>query len=340
MTKSEIIKLLLSKDDEQAKLHASAALVRNENVGQKVYFRGLIEFSNFCENDCHYCGIRRSNANVERYSLEMDEILECIDFSARAGYGSVVLQSGQLQSKSFVDFVDKIVQKTKEKYPEMGITLSIGEQNRKTYKKLFDSGATRYLLRIETSNRDHYFKLHPEEMSFEKRKNCLLELKDIGYQVGTGVMIESPYQTVENLADDLVFFKENDLDMIGMGPFIPHSDTIFSGHATGRLETALNMISVLRLEMPDINIAASTALQAISPTGRELGLMAGANVIMPMVTPKKYRRGFLLYDGKPCQNESSKDCMRCIIARIKSAGLTPALGETGDSEYFKKRKRG
>jgi biotin synthase len=339
MTKQEIIKLLESKGDEQKELHKKASDIRDSEVGKKVFFRGLIEFSNICENDCDYCGIRKSNQDVQRYIMTKEEIMSCADFSNSAGYGSVVLQSGEIQKESFASFVEDVVTEIRKKYSNMGITLSVGEFDYKTYERFFKAGATRYLLRIETSNNDHYKKLHSEKMSFEKRKECLSNLKKIGYQVGTGIMIESPYQTIENLADDILFMKEIDVDMVGMGPFIPHKDTIFKDSKTGSLDLALNMIAVLRSVMPTINIASATALQAIKSDGREMGLMCGANVIMPQITPTNYRDGFQLYNNKPCLDESANQCMSCILRRVKSAGLVPALNEAGDSRHFKDRTK-
>jgi len=342
ISKQEIIENLQAKGKKQGELHKKASCIRDSSVSKNVYFRGIIEFSNICANDCFYCGIRKSNNKVKRYLMSKEEILECVEFCDKAKYGSIVLQSGELQTKKFTDFVTGIVKTIKKKFPKIGITLCVGEQSKKVYQKFFDAGARRYLLRIETSNKEHYSKLHPNEMSFESRKKCLENLKKIGFQTGTGVMIGSPFQTTENLADDLLFFKKIGADMMGMGPYVLHEQTPFSSQCfnpSNNLNLSLNMVAMLRLMMPYINIASTTALQALTPNGRELGLQAGANVIMPIVTPKKYREDYQLYKNKPCINESSEDCMKCIIARIKSVGLTPAFGKSGTSLHFLRRKK-
>jgi biotin synthase len=332
-TFDRIVSLLKLKGKEQEELHKKAALVRDEIVKPNVYFRGIIEFSNVCSNDCLYCGIRKSS-KVKRYNMSKEEILDSVEFCNKANYGSIVLQSGEVEK---IDFLVDVVDAIKQRYPKIGITLCVGELSKEDYQRLFDAGAHRYLLRIESSNKEHYEKLHPKSMSFENRVECLLNLKEIGYQVGTGVMIGSPYQKISDLANDLLFFKEKDTDMVGMGPYIP-SNTPLKGEE-GDLDLGLNMIAVLRLMMPDINIASTTALQALNPIGRELGLKAGANVIMPIVTPTKYRENYQLYKGKPCINESSEDCMKCITKRIKSTGLNPSFGEWGDSLHYASRKR-
>jgi biotin synthase len=333
--RNDLLRLLMSCGKEQEELHARAAALRDQTAGKKVYFRGLIEFSNVCANNCYYCGIRKGNKAVNRYSMTPDEIMACIDFCVNAGYGSIVLQAGELRTSQFADFVESILLAAHKKYPSLRITLSVGEQEPAVYKRWFDAGAARYLLRIETSDETHYATLHPPSMSFANRKSCLYSLKEIGYQTGTGVLIGSPFQTLENLADDLLFFKEFGVDMVGMGPFIPHENTMFADYDNkGNLDTALNMIALLRIMMPDINIAAATALQAIRPDGRELGLMAGANVIMPLVTPKEYRHLYRLYDDKPCMEESAGDCLRCVVERVRSVGLEPGLGEAGDSRHY------
>lgn len=340
MDKKEIINLLQVRGKEQKQLHAKAARIRQEHVTDNVYFRGLIEFSNICMNDCYYCGIRKSNRTITRYTLSEKEILSCVDFCNTAGYSSVVLQSGERENQSFIDYITHISQTIHQKYPEMAITLCIGELHNESYQQLFDAGVERYLLRIETTNENHYKKLHPEEMSFKNRINCLTTLKKIGFQVGTGVMIGSPYQTLQNLAEDILFMKEFAIDMVGMGPYIPHQEALISATIDKEesIQLSLNMIAVLRILMPDINIAATTALQALNPVGRELGLKAGANVIMPLITPEKYRQSYKLYEGKPCLDESDGQCLTCITSRIQNIGLVPAFNKRGDSLHFKKRE--
>lgn len=340
-TFEKIVELIKSTGDEQNKLHNKAKSIRNQLLSNKVYYRGLIEFSNLCENDCFYCGIRKSNGFVNRYSMTKDEIIETVKWCNNNNYGSVVLQSGQLHSKNFIDFVEDVLKEIKNKYPDIGITLCVGEQTKDTYKRFFLAGAHRYLLRIETSDKEHYEKLHPEDMKFIERKRCLKDLQEIGFQVGTGIMVGTTYQTVENLANDLLFFKEFNIDMVGMGPFIPHNQTPIKVQGYDKetcLNFSLNMIAVLRLMMPKINIAATTALQAIDKRGREKGLNAGANILMPIVTPQKYRDSYLLYDGKPCVEESSEDCLVCLTNRIKSVGMDIGFGEWGDSRSFYDRR--
>jgi len=341
ISKEEIVRLLQLRGDAQKSFHKKARDIRNDVVSNNVYFRGLIEFSNTCSNDCHYCGIRSSKKSVERYTLTKEEIMSCVKFCNDSKYASIVLQSGERLDDDFVDFVEDVVGEIQSKYPSMMITLCVGEQSYETYKRFFDAGAKRYLLRIESSVKEHYDKLHPKEMSYSNRVKCLKDLKEIGYQVGSGVMICSPYQKLEYLADDLLFLKENNIDMVGMGPFIPENESAFESADSSDwddvLEISLNMVAVLRVLMPDINIAATTALQTLTPNGRELALDAGANVIMPLVTPKEYRKDYSLYAGKPCQNETSAECLKCITKRIESVGGVPAFGLTGNSKHFLNR---
>jgi len=332
---------LQSSGDRQKLLLDRAAQVRHNNVGNKVYFRGIIEFSNICSNDCFYCGIRRSNLQVKRFWLTLEEVLECASFCHQAGYGSLVLQSGEQQSAEFIDFVENAVARIKGKFPDLGVTLCVGEQSRETYQRFYDAGAHRYLLRMESSVPEHYREIHPPDMDFESRKECLYTLRKLGFQVGTGVMIGAPRQTFNHLARDLMFIKNMDVDMVGMGPYVGHENTPLSQSEMSsekRLRTSINMIAVLRLLMPDINIASTTALQALDPYGREQGLKAGANVIMPIATPQNYRDSYRLYEDKPCVNETSEHCLHCITGRIKSAGLTPVFREWGDSRHFHNRQ--
>ncbi len=343
MDRETIINFLNARGQKQTELHKKASEKRNEILSKNVYFRGLIEFSNICKNDCFYCGIRKSNNEIGRYLMPEQEILRCVEWCDKANYSSIVLQSGELQKKKFLDFLLGIVEDIKKRFPRLGITLSIGEQSKKTYEKLFEAGAYRYLLRIETSNKELYNKLHPKKMSFENRVKCISNLKEIGFQTGTGVMIGLPGQSVESLADDILFFQDMDIDMVGMGPYLCslYAQLKESISVNDKLNFSLNMIAVLRLVMPDINIASTSALQAIKHDGRELGLNAGANVIMPLVTPKKYKAEYKLYDDKPCINESSDECLFCVTKRIKSVGLNPGFGKRGDSKhYFNKIKNG
>ena len=330
----------LSTPAEIAALHAAAYQVKLAHVGGICHFRGIVEFSNICSKDCLYCGIRRSNTDVKRFTMEAQEILDAAKWAYEAEYGSMVLQSGERQDDNFVDFVEHLLQEIRTlSHGKLGITLSLGEQTPATYHRWFDAGAHRYLLRIETSNASLYQQLHPGDHDFQTRHNCLLNLRDIGYQVGTGVMIGLPGQTTADLANDILYFRDLDVDMIGMGPYIPHDDTPmgaqsenFDGEA--QLELGLKMISTVRLFLSDINIAATTALQALNPTGRELGLKAGANIIMPNVTDTKYREAYQLYDNKPCLDENSTMCRGCLSRRVTSIGETIGFNHWGDSPHF------
>jgi len=344
LSKHDVIHLLsLSEKSEIEKLYNLAYNIKVENVGKVVYFRGIIELSNICEKNCYYCGIRKENKLVDRYFMEMDELLEAARFILDAGYGSLVIQSGERTDNYFIDFIEESVKKIKElSSGKLGITLSCGEQTEETYKKWFDAGAHRYLLRIETTDPFLYSAIHPEDHSHANRLTSLDLLKNIGYQVGTGVMIGLPGQTVENLADDIIFFKNQEVDMIGMGPYIPHKETPmgknFSGEESEKLlELSLKMIAVTRIFLKEVNIASTTALQAINHFGREMGLKAGANIIMPNATETKYRSAYSLYDNKPCTDENMAMCRGCLEKRIASIGETIGYNEWGDSRRFTKR---
>jgi biotin synthase len=342
-SREEIVELLQTKGEERKSLLKLAKKTKENVVGKKVYFRGLVEFSNICSKDCLYCGIRKSNKKVVRYNATDDEILAACRFAWDNRYGSVVLQSGEVASLAFVKRVENLLKKIKKlSNSELGITLSCGEQTRETYRRWFENGAHRYLLRIEVSNPDLYYKIHPNNKnhSFEKRLEALQLLRETGYQVGTGVMIGLPFQTIDNLAGDLLFLKQTDIDMCGMGPYIEHEHTPLYQFRhllktkKERFDLALNMIAVLRLMMPDINIAAATALQAIDPAGREKALAVGANIIMPNLTPCEYRKEYLLYEDKPCLDEDAELCRNCLEARIELAGCEIGYGEWGDSKHF------
>lgn len=344
--KTEIIELLESRGEERTALLKKSQQVKNDVLGNKVYFRGLIEFSNNCAKDCLYCGIRKGNEKVIRYDVSDDEILESCRFAWENKFASVVLQSGELSSLAFVKRVDNLLKKIKQiSNNELGITLSCGEQTYETYLRWKESGAHRYLLRIESSNRNLYYQIHPnnKKHSFEKRIEALQFLKETGYQVGTGVMVGLPFQTYEDLANDLLFFKELDIDMCGMGPYVEHEDTPLFEHRgllmskQERFDLTLNMIAVLRLLMPDINMAAATALQAIDPAGREKALAVGANIIMPNLTPMAYRKEYQLYEDKPCLDEDKELCRNCLEARIEMTGNEIGFGEWGDSLHYFER---
>ncbi len=348
-TKAELVKLLATEGDEKKLLFEKAVEVKQKYIGNTVYFRGLIEFSNICAKDCLYCGIRKGNKNTERYNISDEDILKGVKFAYDNNYASVVLQAGEIDSPVFVDRIDELLKKMKAiTNGEIGITISLGEQTEETYKRWFDSGAHRYLLRIESSNRDLYGKIHPQNKKhdFDERLKALKLLQKVGYQTGTGVMIGLPFQTLEDLADDLLFFKEFDIDMIGMGPYIEHEETPLYEHKDKlkplkeRFDLALKMIAITRILMKDINIAAATAMQAIDPIGREKAVKIGANVIMPNITPTDYRGYYQLYENKPCIDESADECQNCLEARIKFAGDKIGYGEWGDSKhYFKRREQ-
>lgn len=348
LNKEDILTLLTLEGKELKLLFSKSAEVKQKFVGNKVYLRGLIELSNICKKNCLYCGIRRDNRNTVRYNLSDDEVLQAARLAMDFNYGSVVIQSGELQSNVNSDRIEHLVRQIRNiSESKLGITLSCGEQKEIVYQRWFDAGAHRYLLRIEASNRELYTKLHPGDdgHSYENRLECLSLLRKTGYQVGTGVMIGLPFQTPEHLADDLLFMKELDIDMCGMGPYIEHADTPLYEFRNDlmpledRFRLTLKMLAVLRLMMPDINIAATTALQAIDKIGREKAIRIGANILMPNITPGKYRDNYKLYENKPCTDESADDCANCIEGRIKLAGAEIGYGEWGDSKRFLSRKQ-
>lgn len=306
-------------DDDREYIRSVAQRIAKSKFGNKVYTRGIVEFSNICKNDCYYCGIRKSNKNFDRYRLTKEQILDCCEAGYEYGYRTFVLQSGE--DLYFTDeIMCDIVSAIRKKFPDCAITLSIGERSKESYQKLFDAGANRYLLRHETANKELYEKLHPSFMSFDNRMQCLRDLKDIGYQVGAGMMIGAPYQTLRNLAEDLVFLGEFKPHMVGTGPFIPHKDTDFRNEKTGTLEMVLLCLSLVRIMLPNVLLPATTALGTINPIGREKGVLAGANVIMPNLSPTEVRKNYLLYDNKICVNDVSSQCKNCINARMVKIG--------------------
>jgi len=342
--RQDLIRMIgTEKAEELQILYDSAYQVKLEQTGKQVYFRGIIEFSNICTKNCYYCGIRRENTALNRFSMAKDEILECAKLAHEYHYGSIVLQAGERNDPDFVDFVADVVLRIKQvSNNELGITLSLGEQSQETYRRWFEAGAHRYLIRIETSNRALYQSLHPEDHDFDRRLACISKLREIGYQVGTGVMIGLPGQTVEDLADDILFFRKMDVDMIGMGPYIVHQDTPLANRSlefdpSRQLRLGLNMIAATRIALRDVNIAATTALQALDPRGRELGLQAGANIIMPNITHTRYRSSYQLYDNKPCLDENAGLCRACLSHRIAGIGEDIGYDEWGDSPHFHKR---
>ncbi len=327
LTDSEFL-TLITTDKEDEYLKDCADLVRREHYGDKVYLRGLIEISNYCKNDCFYCGIRHSNNNAKRYRLTKEEILSCAENGYKLGFRTFVMQSGE--DRYFSDSVMcDIISQIKKRYPECAITLSLGERGFESFKAMFEAGADRYLLRHETAENLHYQKLHPENMSLENRKKCLFELKEIGYQAGSGFMVGSPFQTAENLVEDLKFLKELMPDMIGIGPYITHKDTPFSEYKSGPLNLTVKMIAILRLMFPYALIPSTTALGTIDKDGRKMGLKAGANVVMPNLSPIKSRKLYDLYDNKISTDEEAAEGLEKLRKQIEDAGYSVSM-ERGD----------
>ncbi len=287
--------------------------------GKRIFLRGLIEFTNYCKNDCYYCGIRRSNTNAQRYRLTKEQILDCCKIGYDLGFRTFVLQGGEdpyYNDNVICDIISSI----RRDYPSCAITLSIGEKSYESYKKYFDCGADRYLLRHETADFSHYGKLHPKSMSAENRQRCLFDLKKIGYQVGCGIMVGSPYQTTKNIIEDLRFMQKLQPHMVGIGPFIPHRDTPFRNESQGSVPLTLRLLSIIRLLLPKVLLPSTTALGTADNNGREMGILHGANVVMPNLSPTTVRDKYLLYDGKICTGDESAQCRVCLENRIKSIG--------------------
>lgn len=318
---AEIIRYYFEGGNRE-ELERSADALRQEHYGKKVYFRGLIEFTNYCKNNCLYCGIRRGNKNIIRYRLDKAQILECCKSGYELGLRTFVLQGGE--DAYYTDRVlCDIIYEIKSRFSGCAVTLSLGERSRESYKMLYDAGADRYLLRHETANHEHYARLHPKELSLKNRLECLYNLKEIGFQTGAGFMVGSPFQTYEALADDLIFLRDLQPHMVGIGPFIPHKDTVFAQHQRGTVEHTLVMLSLVRIILPKALLPATTALGTVDNKGREKGLRAGANVVMPNLSPVKFRKDYALYDNKICTGEEAAECMGCISNRIRSAGFEP-----------------
>ncbi len=343
LAKTDIVQLLQAEGRDKEILFTHASEVKNQHVGRKVYLRGLVEYSNICLKDCYYCGIRLSNKKNFRYKLTLKDVEEACYFAIKHNFASMVIQSGELQSKYFAKDIKDVVKLIKQKSGgEMRVTLSCGEQEPEVYEMWRDAGAERYLLRIETSNSDLYRKIHPDNKlhSFEDRLNHLKKIKEAGFQTGTGVMIGLPFQTIEDLADDILFMREMDIDMCGMGPYIEHkctplyrySDQLLPLHE--RYQLSLKMIAVLRIVMKKINIASTTALQAIDAKGKRAAIEVGANVMMPNLTPAHYKTSYHLYQNKPGSREEAFDELKFSVNEILKANNMVAFSEYGDSLHY------
>lgn len=318
-----VLRFFLTKasPEELEALRRMAAETREAHYGKTVYFRGLIEFTSHCKNDCFYCGLCRSNCSAVRYRLSEEEILGCCEKGHALGFRTFVLQGGE--DPYFTD--DRmcgIVSRIKSRFPDCAVTLSLGERSQESYRRLYEAGADRYLLRHETADEEHYRMLHPAGMRLENRKQCLYELREIGFQVGAGFMVESPYQTFETLAEDFLFLRELKPHMVGIGPFIPQKDTRFRDFPTPTASRTLILLSLVRLLLPKVLLPATTALGTVDPKGREKGLAAGANVVMPNLSPVAHRKDYALYDNKICTGEEAAECLACLSRRIGSAGFT------------------
>ncbi len=338
----DIVSLLSRRDERE--LFSAAYELKCRYVGKVVALRGIVEMGNVCAKNCYYCGIRRGNAKVSRYRLGEDDVVRMARWCFDQNYGSVVLQSGEIESDAHTEYIERILKRIREFGGDaFGITLSLGEQTEETYRRWRAAGAHRYLLRIESSVPELYAKLHPADHSHARRLECLRVLKRLGYQTGSGVMCGLPGQTTDDLARDIEFYHALDLDMIGMGPYLPHPDTPLGEniaftpeYAAKQLELGLRMIAVTRLHLHDVNIAATTALQALDDRGRERGLLAGANVGMPNATDTEYRKNYRLYENKPCLDENSAQCRNCLNWRVLAIGESIAWGARGDSPHYGK----
>lgn len=331
LTKEEYVELLKQYDNKEVadRLAQEAVRLRKENYGEKVFIRGLIEFTNYCKNNCYYCGIRGGNKNAVRYRLSKEEILSCCENGYELGFRTFVLQGGE--DLHYTDeLMADIVREIKQKYPDCAVTLSIGERSYESYKVLKEAGADRYLLRHETANEQLYGYLHPSNLSLKNRMKCLRDLKSLGYQVGAGFMVGSPTQTLENLAEDLVFLKKFEPQMVGIGPFIPHHDTKFAEEAAGSVELTVFLLSIIRIILPKVLLPATTALATASEDGREKGLKAGANVVMPNLSPTDNRKKYDLYDNKVSTGGEAAESLEILDRLIEKAGYR-MVKERGDA---------
>ncbi len=325
LTRLELIQLLETADEADRRYAADTARqVAQAHFGKTIYTRGLIEFSNHCKNDCYYCGIRRSNLKAERFRLTDQEIMDCCDIGYQLGFRTFVLQSGE--DLHYTDEkVVTLIHQIKETYPDCALTLSLGEKSRQTYERYFAAGADRYLLRHETANPCHYARLHPPELTLAHRLQCLRDLRQIGFQTGCGCMVGSPYQTADDLADDLLFMAEFQPQMVGIGPYLPHQDTPFAAMPAGSVETTLLLLSITRLLLPPVLLPATTALGTARQDGRVLGVLAGANVIMPNISPLDIRHKYLLYDNKAGIDCGAVESTRTLHQQMEKIGYQVAV---------------
>lgn len=320
LTKAEWILLIQNRDEETAEyLFELARSIRKDHFGNKIYTRGLIEFTNYCKNNCFYCGIRRDNREADRYRLTLEQILECCKNGYALGFRTFVLQGGEDGCYTDERMIE-IIHTIKKHYPDCAITLSLGERSCESYQRMYEAGADRYLLRHETADEVHYGQLHPPELSAKNRKECLYNLKKIGYQTGTGFMVGSPGQTPECLAEDMMFIRELNPHMVGIGPFVPHHETPFAKEAGGTVELTLYMLGLLRVMLPNVLLPATTALGSIDSKGREKGVLAGANVVMPNLSPVSVRKKYELYDNKICTGDEAAECRQCLNRRMEAIG--------------------
>lgn len=326
LSREEWIALIEGRSPNGAEyLFEKARKWQQHYFGNQIYTRGLIEFTNYCKNDCYYCGIRRSNQEAQRYRLTKEEIMECCQTGYGLGFRTFVLQGGEDGKFSQAELED-IVHTIKSSYQDCAITLSIGERSYESYLGLYQAGADRYLLRHETASSSHYRSLHPLELSLENRKKCLYWLKEIGYQTGTGFMVGSPGQTAAHLAEDMMFIRELEPQMVGIGPFVPHHGTMFAREPGGTVELTLFLLGLLRLMLPELLLPATTALGTIDPMGREKGILAGANVVMPNLSPTSVRKKYELYDNKICTGDEAAECWACLNRRVGKIGYGLAVG--------------
>lgn len=329
----EVLEAILATDDKASieYLRSSAREVATQRFGNKIFMRGLIEISSHCKNDCLYCGLRRSNRTAVRYRLTDEQIYECCEKGYRLGFRTFVMQGGE--DGWFDDErMCRIVSTVRKKYPDCAITLSLGERSRESYQALFDAGANRYLLRHETASPEHYARLHPSDMSFQNRMECLQTLKDIGYQVGCGFMVGSPYQTIDTIYSDIQFIRGFKPQMVGIGPFIPAHDTPFAEMPQGTVAATLRLLAVIRLIHPSVLLPATTALGTLHPRGRELGIQFGANVVMPNLSPVDHRKDYSIYDNKICTGEEAAECRACTEQRIRKIGFETVVSRGDYSE--------